>query len=74
VQQTKKPTFSKRTLDEWRDWSSTKDRIGQQLRSYYQAYTTEELPPRLRALIQKLSEETQLSGEEPDIIVRDIEN
>jgi Anti-sigma factor NepR len=74
VQQTKKPTFSKRTDDVWRDWSSTKDRIGQQLQTYYQAYTTEELPPRLRALIQKLSEKTQSSGEEPVIIVRDIEN
>jgi hypothetical protein len=69
VQQTKKPTFSKRTDDAWRDWSSTKDRIGQQLQTYYQAYTTEELPPRLRALIQKLTEETQLSAEEPDIII-----
>jgi anti-sigma factor NepR-like protein len=74
VQQTKKPTFSKRTPDEWRDWSSTKDRIGEQLRRYYQAYTTEELPPRLRALIEKLGEETQLSGEEPDITTRDVEN
>jgi hypothetical protein len=57
VPQTKKPVFSKRTADEWRDWSYTKDRIGQQLKDHYQACTTEELPPRLRALVKKMEEE-----------------
>jgi predicted GTPase len=67
----RKPFF-KRTADEWSDWSHTKDRLGQQLKNYYQAYTTEELPPRLRALIKKLDEEFQPENQ-PEI-VRDIEN
>jgi Anti-sigma factor NepR len=53
VQQTKKPVFSKRSDDAWRDWSSTKDRIGEQLKAHYQAIATEELPPRLLALLKK---------------------
>jgi hypothetical protein len=59
TQQTNNPRFSKRTADEWRDWS---DRIGQQLKAYYQALPTEELPPRLLALLKKLEEETQPSA------------
>jgi hypothetical protein len=58
VQRPKKPTFSKRTADEWRDWSYTKDRIGQQLKAHYQAYATEEVPPPLLALIKKLDEKS----------------
>ena len=54
MQQAKKPMFSKRTDDEWRDWSYTKERIGEQLKKYYQACTTEELPPQLFALIKKI--------------------
>jgi anti-sigma factor NepR-like protein len=57
VQQTKKPTFSKSTDEAWRDWSYTKDHIGQQLKAYYQACTSEELPPRLVALLKKLDPE-----------------
>jgi Anti-sigma factor NepR len=49
--------FSKRTDDAWRDWSFTKDRIGQQLKAHYQAITSEELPPRLLALLKKLDSE-----------------
>jgi hypothetical protein len=52
----KKPVFSKRTPEEWRDWSYTKDRIGQQLKTYYERCITDELPPRLLALIKKLDE------------------
>jgi len=57
VQQTKKPAFSKRTDEAWRDWSYTKDRIGQQLKEHYRACATEELPPRLVALLKKLDHE-----------------
>jgi Anti-sigma factor NepR len=57
MEQPKKPIFSKRTPDEWRDWSYTKDRIGQQLKAHYQACTTEELPPRLVELLKKLDHE-----------------
>jgi hypothetical protein len=69
VQQPKKPTFSKRTDDAWRDWSYTKERIGQQLKDHYQACTNEELPPRLLALIKKLDEEIDQLP-----IIRDIES
>jgi hypothetical protein len=57
VQQTKKPIFSKRTADEWRNWSYIKGRIGQQLKEHYRACATEELPPRLVALQKKLDDE-----------------
>ena len=59
MQQTKKLRVSKRTAEEWRDWSYTKDRIGQQLKAHYQALATEELPPRLLALLKRLDEETE---------------
>jgi len=59
MQQIKKPRFSKRTAEEWRDWSYTKERIGLQLKAHYQALATEELPPRLLALLKRLDEETQ---------------
>jgi hypothetical protein len=53
-----KRTFSKsKTPDELRNWSLTKEQIGHQLKKHYQAYTTEELPPRLLALIKKLNHE-----------------
>jgi hypothetical protein len=61
MQQTKKPRFSKRTAEEWRDRAYTKDRISQQLKAYYQALATEELPPRLLALLKKFDEETEPS-------------
>jgi len=51
--------FSKSTTPEaLHHWSLTKEQIGRQLKRYYQAYATEELPPRLLALIKKLDEET----------------
>ena len=59
MQQIKKPRFSKRTAEEWRDWSYTKERIGLQLKAHYQALATEELPPRLLALLKRLDEETE---------------
>jgi len=54
------PAFSKsETPDELQHWSVTKEQIGYKLKRYYQAYTTEELPPGLLALIEKLDEEHQ---------------
>ena len=61
MQQTKKRRFSKRT-EESRDWSYTKERIGLQLKAHYQALATEELPPRLLALLKKFDEETEPSA------------
>jgi hypothetical protein len=38
-------------------WPFTREQIGHKLKWYYQAYTTEELPPPLLALTKKLDEE-----------------
>jgi len=45
--------MSKRTPDQLRYSSETNKTIGQKLRDYYQACTTEELSPRLLALVKK---------------------
>jgi hypothetical protein len=37
--------------------SLSKEQIGQQLRNYYRACTTEALPPQLLALLKKLDQE-----------------
>jgi hypothetical protein len=37
-------------------WSLAKERIGRELRKYYQACTTGELPPQLVALSEKLDQ------------------
>ena len=37
--------------------------IGQKLRAYYQACTTEELPPRLLELLKKLDDEIEALAE-----------
>jgi hypothetical protein len=63
----------KRTLDQTLYWSQTNKLIGQQLKAYYRACISEELPPRLRALTKRLGEETEPSAGQPDT-VRDIEN
>jgi hypothetical protein len=47
----------KRTPDQLRYWSETNKVIGQKLRAYYQACTTEKLPPELLAVLKKLDEE-----------------
>jgi hypothetical protein len=52
----------KRTPDELHNWALTKERMGQQLKDHYRACTTEELPPRLLALIKKLDDETEPSA------------
>jgi Anti-sigma factor NepR len=42
---------------EWLNRDHTRQQIGQKLRDYYRAYATEELPPRLLAVIKKLDHE-----------------
>ena len=49
--------MQKKRTEELRDWSYTKDRIGQQLRAHFEASTTEELPPRLVAVLKKMDTE-----------------
>jgi hypothetical protein len=56
---------NKRTPDELRNWSFTKEQIGKQLKEHYQACTTQELPPRLREVLKKLNKEkSERPGEE----------
>jgi hypothetical protein len=38
-------------------WSHINERIGRELTKYYQACVTDELPPRLLALLKKLDQE-----------------
>ena len=45
------------TPEEQRNRSIMRERIGHQLKKHYQAFMTEELPPRLLALVKKLDEE-----------------
>jgi hypothetical protein len=46
-----------RTPDEWTDWCIARNRIADELKEYYQACTTGELPPHLTTLSKKLDEE-----------------
>ena len=62
-----------RTPDEGFDWPSTKAQIGRLLRAHYQD-ATEELPPRLLALIKKLDEETEPSAEQVQVIRKPLED
>jgi hypothetical protein len=56
----------KRTPNQMRYWAVTNRVIGQKLKAYYQACGTEELPPRLLALLKKLDEETEPPAEHVD--------
>jgi hypothetical protein len=47
----------KRTPDEWHNWCLARERIDKELREYYRACITRELPPQLLALAKKLDEE-----------------
>ncbi len=47
----------KRTPDELARLSLIKEQIGEQLRDYYRACATEELPPQLLTLLKKLNQE-----------------
>jgi hypothetical protein len=56
--------MSKKTFEEALNWTDTRERIGQLLRVHYQACATQELPPRLRAVLKKLEqEEPERSGD-----------
>jgi hypothetical protein len=46
-----------RTPDQWHNWCLARERIDKELREYYRACITGELPPQLLALSKKLSEE-----------------
>ena len=48
---------TKRTPDEWVDWCLVKNQIADELKEYYRACTTGELPPQLITLSKKLDEE-----------------
>ena len=48
---------TKRTPDEWHNWCLAGERIDEELKGYYRACTTRELPPRLLELSKKLDEE-----------------
>jgi hypothetical protein len=63
----------KRTSDQSRYWAETNKPIDRQLRAYYRACTTEELPPRLLVTLKKLDEEVDPSAEQVEVI-RDIES
>jgi hypothetical protein len=56
--------FMKRTPDQFRYWSETNKIIGDQLRAYYRACATEELPPQLLETLKKLDEEIEPSAEQ----------
>jgi hypothetical protein len=66
--------MSKRTPNELLSWCHIKGQIGQQLKDHYRACTTEELPPRLRALIKELEEKPELSAEQVQAICERLED
>jgi hypothetical protein len=52
-----------RTLDQWNNWCLARNRIDEELKNYYRACTTKELPPRLLTLLEKL--DNQFPEEQP---------
>ena len=46
-----------RTPDQWHNWCLARERVDEELKQYYRACTTGELPPHLLALSKKLDEE-----------------
>jgi hypothetical protein len=46
-----------RTPDEWHNWCIARSRIDEELKEYYRACRTGELPPQLLTLSKKLDEE-----------------
>jgi hypothetical protein len=46
-----------RTPDEWNNWCLARERIAEELKEYYRACMTGELPRQLIALSKKLDEE-----------------
>ena len=45
------------TSDELRDWSFAREQIGRKLKTFYERCMTDELPPRLHEVLQKLAKE-----------------
>jgi hypothetical protein len=50
-----------------------REQIGQSLGNYYRSRISEELPPRLMAVLKKLDEQTELSGEQA-LVLGDIKS
>ncbi len=46
-----------RTTDEWHNWCIARNRIDDELKTFYRACTSGELPPQLLTLSKKLDEE-----------------
>jgi hypothetical protein len=46
-----------RTPDQWRNWCLARERIDDELKQYYRACTTGELPPQLIELSKRVEEE-----------------
>jgi len=57
----------KRLTDQRLD-ERVKGLIGQQLRDYYNSCISEELPPRLLAVLKKLNEKTELPEKQAQVI------
>jgi hypothetical protein len=56
-----------RTPDEWTDWRTARNRIADELRDYYRACTTGELPPHLTT--QKSSMKTSAKRKKISAVV-----
>jgi hypothetical protein len=54
-----------RTPDEWHKWCRAAARITEELKEYYRACATGELPPQLLALSNRLEEEILKKQEAP---------
>jgi hypothetical protein len=65
METTTKRELKRATPEEQRNRAIMREHIGHQLRNHYQAFfTTEELPPRLLVLIEKLKNDTEILTEE----------
>jgi hypothetical protein len=65
--------MNKKTITEERlNSARIRDHIGRLLQKHYQACTTDELPPRLLAVLKKLDEEQpELSGPQVQAVIRE---
>jgi hypothetical protein len=62
----------KATTEERLNSARIRDHIGRLLQKHYQACTTDELPPRLLAVLKKLDEEQpELSGPRVQAVIRE---
>jgi hypothetical protein len=55
--------YKKPTQEDRLNAASIREQIGYSLRNYYQACMTDEVPPRLLAVLKKLDEERPAAGE-----------